>query len=223
MVIIFKVFLAIHIMGGLLGLSTGIWIMIGKKGNKRHRKLGKVFSVAMMATGLSSLVLSVLHPSQFMFMVGVFTVYMVGTGNRYLKLKLLNKHQKPKMIDWILSGIMLLSGLLFLLLGIRNLMYSNYFGFVFLLFGFLGLQYVRNDYRNYQGKAKALNYWLSEHIQRMTGAFIASSTAFLVVNAKYLPEFIPIMVYWLLPTFILTPLIIKWTNQYTVQKKSAKT
>lgn len=217
--IVFKIFLTIHIVGGTTGLLTGIVNMIAKKGDSKHKFVGKLFSISMLTTGLSSLVLSVLHPSRFMFMVGIFTVYMVGTGNRYLYLKMLNNNQKPKIIDWALTISMLLVGILFIGLGTMSLLKSNFFGLVFVTFGFLGLLFVRHDIKNYIGKSDILNYWLSEHLQRMIGAFIASSTAFLVVNAKYLPEYIPIAVYWLFPTVILTPLIIKWARKYEVKKE----
>lgn len=216
--IVFKVFLTIHIIGGTTGLLAGIGNMVAKKGNSRHKLIGRIFSVSMLMAGLSSLVLSVLHPSEFMFMVGVFTVYMVGTGNRYLRLNTRHCNQNPKLIDWILTTVMLLAGILLIALGTRSLVKSNFFGLVLLTFGCLGLLFVRNDFRNYRGKSSILNYGISEHLQRMTGAFIASSTAFIIVNTKYLPEFIPLILYWLLPTVILTPLIIKWARKYEVKK-----
>jgi len=80
-------------------------------------------------------------------------------------------------------------------------------------FGLLGLLFVRQDFQNYRGKAKAKNYWLLAHLQRMTGAFIAALTAFLVVNAQHLPNQIPGFIYWLLPTLIFTPLIISWSRK----------
>lgn len=217
--LVFKIFLTIHIIGGAIALLTGIFNMIAKKGDSKHKIVGKIFTISMLTTGFSSLILSVLHPSTFMFTIGVFTVYMVGTGNRYLHLKKLNKGQKPKIIDWILTAVMLLAGISLLGLGSLNLLKSNFFGLVFIIFGFIGLLFVRHDLKNYRGKSHISNYWLSEHIQRMIGGFIASSTAFLVVNAKYLPEFIPIIVFWLLPTLILTPLIIKWANKYEIKRK----
>lgn len=215
---IFRIFLIIHITGGAVGLLTGILNMIAKKGDSRHKIVGKIFFFAMLTAGLSSLVLSTLKPSLFLFIVGIFTVYMVGTGYSYLHLKMLNKNQKPKMIDWTLTIAMMLAAFLFIGIGIMSLLKSNLFGLVFITFGSLGLLFVRHDFKNYSGKSHLLNYWLSEHLQRMIGAFIASSTAFLVVNAKYLPESIPIIVYWLLPTLIFTPLIIKWANKYEVKK-----
>jgi hypothetical protein len=44
----------------------------------------------------------------------------------------------------------------------------------------------------------------------MIGAYIASITAFLVVNNTILPS----LVAWLAPGVLLTPLIFYWINQY---------
>ncbi|MEJ7684882.1 MAG: hypothetical protein WKG06_44950 [Segetibacter sp.] len=46
----------------------------------------------------------------------------------------------------------------------------------------------------------------------MTGSYVASATAFLVVNNKILPNIIA----WLLPTIIIVPLIVSWTRKYKV-------
>ena len=112
---------------------------------------------------------------------------------------------------------MLLAGILFIVLGIRNLVAHNNFGIVFIVFGGLGLRFVKTDFDNYKGKLKAKNYWLLAHLQRMTGGYIAATTAFLVVNSQYSPVILPAVVVWLLPTVILTPLIISWTKKYEVK------
>ena len=49
----------------------------------------------------------------------------------------------------------------------------------------------------------------------MMGSYIAAMTAFIVVNNTILPE----IVAWLLPTVIVTPLIIKWSRKYKIQTK----
>jgi len=53
----------------------------------------------------------------------------------------------------------------------------------------------------------------------MTGSYIAALTGFIVVNANYVAVQIPDIIYWLLPTLLLTPLIIKWSEKYEVIKK----
>ena len=82
------------------------------------------------------------------------------------------------------------------------------------VFGLIGLQNVRKDLQNYRGKIKFKMYWLREHIIRITAAYIASFTAFIVVNQNHFPNWIPEVTYWLLPTVFLTPLIFKWVRQY---------
>lgn len=216
MIIAFKIFLIVHIAGGSIGLLTGLLNIIQKKGGKKHKLIGRVFYFSMLMAGFTSLVLSCLHPNYFLFMVGLFTLYMVVSGQRYLK-HIQQERQEIEKIDWAISIIMLLSGLLFIGLGIWSILKSNLFGLVFVTFGSLGLLFVWQDFLNFNKKSSIKNYWLIGHLQRMTGAFIASITAFLVVNAKYFPDIIPGFFYWLLPTIILTPLIVKWSNKYQVK------
>jgi len=213
MIIAFKIFLIIHIAGGTTGLLTGLINIIQKKGGQRHKQIGKVFYFSMLMAGFSSLVLSCLHTNYFLFMVGLFTLYMIGSGQRYLIHKK-TETQGVEKIDWVISIIMLIGGLCFVGLGIWSIIKSNLFGLVFVTFGSLGLLFVWQDFLNYNKKSSIKNYWLIGHLQRMTGAFIASVTAFLVVNAKYFPDIIPGFVYWLLPTIIFTPLIVKWSKKY---------
>lgn len=217
--IVFNVFLVLHIVGGTVGLLTGMVTMLRRKGDKNHKLTGKVFYVSMLMTGISSLVLSCLHPNYFLCMVGVFTLYMVITGQRYLKHKQ-QKHNETKRVEWTITMLMLLAGLLFVGIGILTIIKSNLIGLVFIAFGSIGLLFVRQDFKNYTNQTTIKQYWLVGHLQRMTGSFIAALTAFLVVND--LPHQIPGFVYWLLPTVILTPLIIKWSNKYGATTKQQK-
>jgi hypothetical protein len=115
---------------------------------------------------------------------------------------------------------MVIAGVAFIAMGIRLLISGNSFGVVLMVFGALGLRLVRTDFANFKGQSKVKNYWLLAHLQRMTGAYIAAITAFLVVNAKYSPVEIPSLVVWLLPTAVLTPLIISWSRKYKVENKA---
>ncbi len=213
----FKIFLLLHILGGSVGLLTGILNIIQKKGDKKHRLIGKIFYFSMLTAGFSSLILAYLHPNYFLFMVGVFTLYMVGSGDRYLKHRNTNNNE-IQILDWAISILMLLAGLFFIGMGAFNLFKSNFFGLVFIVFGGLGLFFVNQDFKNFRGKSSIQNYWLIGHLQRMTGGFIAAFTAFLVVNSENLPNQIPGFVYWLLPTFLLAPLISKWSRKFKIKK-----
>lgn len=214
---IFITFLTLHILGGSVGLFTGTINLLRKKGDKQHKLVGRFFSYGMFMAGFSSLILSVIHPNYFLSIVGVFTIYLTATGNRYLRLKMLGKNQPPAFIDRAISVAMLITGLIFIAFGTKHLLAENSFGIVFIVFGSLGMRFVFTDFKNYKGEVVAKNYWLLAHIQRMTGAYIASATAFLVVNAKYSPVNLPSSVFWLLPTVVLVPLIFTWTKKFKVE------
>lgn len=210
---LFKTFLMLHIVAGTTGLITGTINIIGKKGGKIHRVVGRVFLYSMLTVGLSAFILSVLHPNYFLFIVAVFTLYMVSSGTRYLYLKNLSKGQKPAIIDWLLTYFMLSFGVLFVLFGLYHLVHKNPFGIVFIVLGIIGLRLVQADFRNFRGSSNVVNTWLTAHIQRMIGAYIAALTAFLVVNNTVIPGYIA----WLLPTVIMLPLIVMWVRKYKVK------
>jgi hypothetical protein len=62
--------------------------------------------------------------------------------------------------------------------------------------------------------------WLKMHIGMMMGAYIATVTAFVVVNYKifsflHLPDWF----FWLFPSMVLSPFIVYWTRKYTGGKE----
>ena len=213
---LFKILLAFHIIGGTVGLTCGFVNIVRKKGDKTHKLVGKGFLYGMLTAGFMSFALAIMHPNPFLFMVGILTIFFVGTGQRYLSLKELGKGQKPLFIDWALTIMMLVGGIAFVGIGLNNMIKGITFGIVFIVFGLLGLRNVYNDFKFYRGNINVKNYWLIEHIGRMSGGFIASLTAVLVVNYTYF-SFMPNVLLWLLPTIIITPLIIYWSKKYAVK------
>ena len=208
----FDIFLPLHIVAGTAALLTGTVNILRKKGDPLHQRVGRIFFISMMLVGASALLLSVLHPNAFLFIVGVFTIYLVGTAKRYLSLKDLAHGQKPGAIDLSLTIGMLVFGLAFLGYGALLLWQGGAFGVVLLVFGSLALRMVYSDFNNFRGRTKYANTWLLVHLQRMIGGYIAAMTAFLVVNVQ--DTRIPGFVFWLLPTAILVPLIFRWSRHY---------
>lgn len=204
---IFKILLLTHIFCGGISLLLGSIILFLKKGDKKHKKLGNIYFLTMLIASLVALPMSYLHPNYFLFIVGVFTAFMLLTGRRYLKLK---HTTDVKNSDWLLTIVMFIFGTAFVFLGFYNLIKGFGFGIVLVAFGSISLLFVYQDYKNYKGKSAIKNYWLTTHLQRMIGSYIASVTAFLVVNITVSPSFI----IWLLPTVLIAPLIVKWTRKY---------
>lgn len=211
----FKILLTTHIICGGISLVLGLIIMLSKKGDKRHRLIGNIYFVTMLAAAVVAFPMSWMHPNYFLFIISVFTAYMLLSGKNYLKKKSI---KDVKLYDWILTVTMLVFGLAFIAFGIYILIKANNFGIVLLVFGVISILFVYKDYQNFTGKSKIKNYWLTTHLQRMIGSYIASFTAFLVVNNTILPG----MVAWLLPTIIMVPLIVKWSRKYQVEFKTAE-
>lgn len=214
MELFFKFLLCVHIFAGAIALVSGTLNIIRKKGDKNHKLIGKFFFYSMLVNGIFGMIMTIIHPNLFLFIIGVFTIYMVSTAQRYLSLKGIPKGQKAQKIDWFLSILMLLFGIGFIIYSILLFLKSNTFGIVLLAFGTISVLMVVADFKNYNNKIKDNNFWLLVHIQRMTGAFIAAVTAFLVVNNTYLPSVIA----WLLPSVIIVPLIFIWSKKYKSTK-----
>ena len=211
--VLFDVLLALHVAGGGLGLLAGTFVLLRQKGDQLHRRVGSAFTAGMLAAGVTSLLMAVLHPSVFLFIVGVFTLYLVGTGLRYNRLRGLKGEQRPATIDYLLSGAMAVFGLGFLGYGAYMLAQGSSMGTVLLVFGVISLLMVAQDARNYRGRARSPKYWLLMHIARMTGGYIAAFTAFLAVNIDFFPRAVPGFVVWLAPTALFVPLIVYYSRR----------
>jgi uncharacterized membrane protein len=207
---IFKILLYIHIACGAISLLLGLFILFLKKGNALHKKIGIFYYYFMLIAALISFPMSYMHSNYFLFIIGVFTSYMLLTGKRHLKKKDISD---VNTIDWALTFMMLAFGIAFITFGLYKLINADTFGIVLLVFGGISIFFVWMDKRNFQGKSRYKNYWLTTHIQRMVASYIATVTAFLVVNNRVLPD----MIAWLLPTFLLVPLIVKWIIKYHIR------
>ncbi len=210
---LFKMLLFVHVIGGSISLLLGGYIMVTRKGGRRHKKAGNIYFISMLISALVALLLSWIHPNYFLFIVGVFTAFMLLSGRRYIQKK---DGTRVNGTDWLLTAVMFVFAMTFIGLGICNLYYQKVFGTVFLSFGVISLLLVYQDYKSFTGRSKIVNFWLTTHLQRMIGSYAASLTAFLVVNNTLLPA----SVAWLLPTAIMVPLIFIWTRKNKVVNKS---
>lgn len=209
---IFTFFLILHIAGGSIGLLSGILVLSLTKGKKLHKTLGMLFVFGMMTAGVSSLTLAIMHPNPFLFMIGVFTLYMTGTGFRSIKLK--SSNTTPGAFDRILQIGMGISGIILIGWGAKLLFTGSMFGVVLITFGGIGMVMLIFDLKKMGKPEPDKLAYIRIHIQRLLGAFIASFTAFLVVNLDYMPDLIPGWMYWILPTAFVSPLISYWSNKY---------
>ena len=179
--------------------------VVTKKGGKQHRRFGKWYMAGMLCIFLTAVPLALLTNNVFLFLIALFSFYLVFSGFRFAR----NKSGVPHVQDWIAVTTILLSGvgmaaLSFMLLRQGNSQWVTLIVFS-LIAGGLGISDVmtlRN--RDATGKQR-----IARHLTNMLAGTIATVTAVFVTNV--MTE--PIWVAWLAPTVVITPVIFYWNKR----------
>ena len=200
----YPIFLALHVIAGILSLLSAPTALIAKKGGKLHRTAGLVFYYAMLVVSISAFVVSIVHVngnSVFLRGIGIFSLYLVLAGKRILVRKEIMNGQQAEAIDYAITSLIAIFMLfcLYYFITEKNI--------VLAVFGLLSSRFLYEDITLLRNKPSFKLYWLTAHISRMCGGAIASFTAFLVVNWAHLFGDSLSLVAWLLPTFIGAPII----------------
>lgn len=210
---IIKIAIYIHAFFGTIALVSGLGSMLFQKGSKNHKKSGKLFSISMLISSGLSLPIAWMpnHENMFLFLIGIFTIYLVLSGNRILLFK--NKSQ-ANFTDKFIVGCLFFSAILMLIFGVFHLLQNQNGGILFLFFGTIALVMSIRDFKFFRNidKKKILPF----HIGKITGAYSASVTAFLVAGIR-----LEGMLYWITPTIIGGFVIIYWTRKTNLKKKIA--
>ena len=194
------VLLIIHIAAGFTCLLSGFISIVTKKGGKYHRLSGKFYFIAMFTVIVTALLLAFYRSNIFLLLIASFSFYMTWAGIRSIK----NKSLQPNFLDWIfLFSAVITAGCMFYTLNI-----------VLIVFGSLFLVNIIQEttafLQSKNGRFVGTNKWLIRHIGMMMGSFIATTTAFLVVNVQnFEPSWLP----WLAPTIVGSPLIAYFTRK----------
>ena len=204
-----KILIYLHAFFGGVGLISGLATIFARKGGISHKKTGRIFSWSMIISSLISLIVAKMphHENLFLFLIGIFTIYLVLAGNRALSLKEQSK-QKADRIDISISGGMLLASLIMLAIGITALFQQLQMGALYVFFGGFGLFLTLKDFHTFRNFTRNKSLWLKSHLGRMVGALIASITAFFVAGLNIETTFV-----WFLPTVAGTAYIIYWSRR----------
>lgn len=207
--LIYQSTLVLHVLAGIIALSTGLIAMFArKKGGKLHNRTGIAFYYSMAFIFVSTLIFFALDPFnlkyQFFLGIGIVSFYPVYTGRSVLYMK---KGVNAGVFQKALAlGAMACATVMILFgnfggLPMAEMILFNVFGVILMLNGI-------GDARIYFGlKPAAKNYWLMTHIGKMLGGYSAALTAFMVnVVPRYLPENTSMYVFiatWTLPALVL--------------------
>ncbi|MDR6563600.1 MULTISPECIES: DUF2306 domain-containing protein [unclassified Arcicella] len=224
MEIVLKMALYVHIVAGFTALTTGLVPMFAKKGGKAHVFWGNVFYWAMFLVALTALMRFKME-FRLIFLTGiaVFSFYNTFTGARLVRMK---KNLQPEFVDWFGAILTMVSA--FAMMAFAVLAYQKgvaFYVILFTIFGVFSLLLATEDLRVFLGKKVVNNtgavqtrYWFQNHISRMGGAYIATVTAFLVVNN---PPYIPSLLVWIAPG-VIGGMIIGRTRKYYMEKAKSR-
>lgn len=210
-----KIFIYIHAFFGGLGLITGIGSSIVKKGSPIHKKFGKLFSIGMFTSSIISLPIACMpnHENPFLFLIGLFTIYLVLVGNRALTFKPKQKLEANN-LDKLISGSMFVISLLMIGLGLLGFIQKIDNSILYLFFGGFGTLMTIKDFLFFKNFKEKKNAWLISHIGKISGALIASVTAFIVAGLG-----LGNIISWILPSIIGTFYISYHSRKYKPKKK----
>ncbi len=204
---VFSVVLPIHIVFGGVALFVAPCAMLTRKGKLWHRRWGTTYFWSMAVVALTAVLMSLMRSGLFFLLVALFSFYLALSGYRVLYRK--TAQQRADTADWFTAALMLVGGAV--LVGYwAYLMLTSNFGTVAIVFGIIGILLAAADIRNFVRPPKDKRAWWYTHMTRMLAAYIATVTAFSVVNFQFLPP----VARWLWATVVGTLGIIIWTRYY---------
>lgn len=214
---VFSILLALHIAAGSVALCAAMVAVLSKWANLTHAwhvRSGRTFFWGMCVVTATAIPMTFIHPNLLLLLIALFSVYMALAGWRYAK----NRSGIPTRLDWgsavgmlvVSAGMVAYAIVRYLEGGMGAGIILGVFGITGGLLSYFDLQRIR------RGGVKGAQR-IVMHLTMMLSATISAVTAFLVNVVTFSPGF----VLWLLPTVVLTPVIILWNRRILSGKKVA--
>ena len=202
-----ELFRFIHILAGASTLLTGpIAIFYNFRDPRKHRIVGKAFYYAMLVVVISAILGFFKHPDKvfFQFLLGLSLLVLAGIF-RGVRSIFLMKGAMVTSFDWAYTVLLGLNTVFMLGMSAWHFIAGTMIAFP-ILFGVFGIMSAMDTRKNVitfnQPDLLSNLDWLQLHLSTMLGAFTASTTAF-TVNAAH---FLPWWAQWFGPTILLVPL-----------------
>ena len=210
------ILLGIHIAAGSAALLAALAALLTPKGARWHIITGRAYAAAMTIIFLTAVPLTALGADLFLLLIAVFSFYLVFAGWRFAR----NRHGRPQALDWTAMTIMALTGIGMWAYAAALRIGGDGQWITMLLFGAIAVAMSLADVRFYRGagtarRAAAGGRRIRRHLTNMLAGTIATITAVFVVNIDLTPVWLP----WILPTIVITPLIVWWNFRIARQSR----
>ena len=197
----------LHILGGLVGLTSGALALSAPKGGNLHRKAGIVFVCAMLVMSTSGAVMAALMPERISVIAGMLTFYLVITA-------LLTVRRPAQRFRWMEVGAMvfaLVLGLLSISFAVQGLSAGNTNGIAPMgfIFGAVALLAASGDVRMLARNIPWAQR-IARHLWRMCFALWIAAASFFLGQSDEFPEALRIMPLLCTPVLLVLLLLFYW-------------
>jgi FtsH-binding integral membrane protein len=220
--ILWNISLYVHIVAGVATLVTGpVAIFYNFKDPQKHRIVGKTFFYAMLIVAATAVAGFFKRPDQvfFQFLLGISVLVLAGIF-RGVRAIFLMKGGRVLPFDFGYTAVLGLNALAMLAMSAWHFRAGTMLAFP-ILFGVFGLMSLSDTLQNWKvfTRPQLLHPldWMRLHTGTMLGAFTASTTAF-TVNAAH---FLPWWAQWFGPTLLLLPLQIYFGRKIKTMRRKA--
>ena len=195
----------VHVCLGALALASAVTAVGARTLLPRprlHALAGRAFTLAMVGIFVTALVIVSFAFNGFLALVALFSVYLALSGF------LIARNRQPRATRWqkVLSAAALCVAVLMLGSGGLGLVTGDELAVVLLAFGTLMGVLAAQECWYWATASLSGPARVAAHLSRMLGGPIALLTASAVVNLDIEPRWLA----WLLPSFLIVPLIIGW-------------
>ena len=206
------ILLAVHIAAGSVSLATAGVALVTAKGGRWHVLAGRIYAVGMTIVFVTAIPLSIFADSIFLFLIALFSFYLVFAGWRFAR----NRIRRAHPMDWIAVSAIGITGLAMWGYAVVLALGSSSQWVTLVVFGGIALALALADakfHRDQPGGQRRV----ARHLTNMMAGTIATITAVTVVNVEMNPVWLP----WILPTVVITPLIIWWNFRVLRRARSS--
>lgn len=220
--IIGKISLGIHIIAGASTLLAGpVAIFYHFKNPKKHRAAGKIFFYAMLVVAVSSFSGFIKHPDRpfYQLLLGIAVLVLAGIFRGVRSISLM-KGGRVSSFDFAYTLALGLNGAYMLDMSLHHFLAGTMIAIpvLFAVFGAMCLGDTATNWKVFRAPATLHPLdWLDLHKTTMLGAFTASTTAFTVNAAHFLPWYLQ----WFGPTLLLLPLQVYFGRKLKNMRRNA--
>ena len=196
----------VHILAGLIAIVAGFVAIFARKGQKLHRKSGKVFVYAMLIMSASATVMAIMISQKLNPAQAVLTIYFVSTG-------VLAVRRRPEDSRWIEMSAMIVAlvvALYEIMLGFDAMSrpkgtVDGLSPVVAFVFGSIALLAVMGDIRMLMRGIHGARR-IARHLWRMCFGLFVATGSFFLGQAEVFPK--PVRIIPLLAVPALLPLVM---------------